>query len=152
MKRFHLHMEQRLPASASEIFRFFSDAHNLETLTPRWLGFRVLTPSPIVLQKGAVIDYRLKLHGIPLRWQSEITAWEPPYRFVDEQRKGPYRLWIHTHTFESQKGGTLTRDDVEYAVHGGSLIQRWFVQPDLRRLFAHRQQQLTKIFGNPPIP
>jgi hypothetical protein len=152
MKRFNFQIEQWLPTSIEEIFRFFSDAHNLEILTPRWLRFKVLTPDPIELQMGSHIDYRLRLYGIPLLWRSEITAWEPPYRFVDEQQKGPYELWIHTHTFESQNGRTLTRDHVEYAVLGGSLIQRWFVEPNLKRIFAYRQQQLTKIFGNTPHP
>src|SRR5215210_6454688 len=94
-----------------EVFRFFSDAANLDALTPPWLHFEVLTPD-VVLRPGARIDYRLRLYGVPFRWQSEITRWEPPTLFVDEQRRGPYRRWIHTHTFSDERGGTLVRDAV----------------------------------------
>src|SRR5579871_2259342 len=96
-----------LPRDRPAVFSFFADAHNLETLTPPWLNFEVLTPRPIEMRAGAKIDYQLRVHGIPLRWQSEITAWQPPSQFVDAQRRGPYRQWIHTHTFEEKNGGTL---------------------------------------------
>jgi ligand-binding SRPBCC domain-containing protein len=88
----------------------------------------------------------LRLHGIPLRWQSEVTVWEPPYRFVDEQRRGPYRLWIHEHAFLQHHGGTLIRDQVQYAVPGGTLIDRFFVRPNLEKIFAYRQEKLQEIF------
>jgi ligand-binding SRPBCC domain-containing protein len=138
-----------LPRPRDEVFRFFGDATNLEAITPPWVNFHILTPAPIVMRPGTLIDYRLRLHGFPLRWQTEITAWEPSVRFVDEQRRGPYRLWRHTHTFEDKDGGTLCRDRVEYAVWGGALIERLFVRRDVARIFAFRQQALTERF--PPL-
>jgi ligand-binding SRPBCC domain-containing protein len=98
-----------LPRARDEVFAFFADAGNLERLTPPLLSFSILTPRPIAMRPGTLIDYRLKVRGIPIRWRSEITVWEPPVRFVDEQRKGPYRLWHHTHEFAEQDGGTLWR-------------------------------------------
>ena len=148
MKTFSLHNEVWLPQPLEEVFAFFSDARNLERLTPPWLRFEVLTPGAGLVRPGMLIDYRLRLHGFPIRWRSEITAWEPPHRFVDEQRHGPYRRWVHEHTFQASKGGTLATDNVEYAVSGGSLVNRLFVAPDLRRVFAFRRKTLLKIFGD----
>lgn len=130
-----------------EVFGFFSDAGNLERITPPWLQFEVLTPQPIEMGIGTRIDYRLRLHGLPLRWQSEITNWSPPYRFVDEQRRGPYRRWIHTHTFREQGGATQVSDHVAYAVWGGRLVDRLFVSRDLRKIFAYRGTRLSEILG-----
>ena len=130
-----------------EVFKFFADAANLQTLTPEWIHFTILTPRPISIRKGTIIDYRLRIHGIPVRWQTEITAWEPPHRFVDEQRRGPYRQWIHEHCFEEQRGGTRMIDVVRYAVHGGWLIERLFVRRDIERIFAFRRRQLEQRFG-----
>ena len=124
------------------VFAFFADAGNLERLTPPWLHFEILTPSPVDMHEGTLIDYKLRLHGIPIRWQSRIVVWEPPYRFVDRQVHGPYRRWVHTHTFQSQAGGTLVTDMVDYAVPGGDLIQRYFVGPDLERIFDYRAREL----------
>jgi ligand-binding SRPBCC domain-containing protein len=138
-------MEQWFPRRPEEVFSFFSDALNLELITPPWLRFKVLTVSPVEMKEGTVIDYRLKLRGIPLRWQSQITAWEPPHRFVDQQRRGPYRLWIHEHTFVESNGGTLARDRVEYSVPGGMLVQKLFVEPELKRIFAYRSRKMREI-------
>ena len=146
-KAYRLVAEQCLPVLRDEVFRFFSDATQLENITPRWLKFSVLTPGPIQLKTGARIDYRLRLHGIPIRWQSEISAWYPPHRFVDEQRRGPYRCWIHEHTFLEHNSGTLARDRVQYAVLGGSLVNQLFVARDLKRVFAFREETLLRIFG-----
>jgi ligand-binding SRPBCC domain-containing protein len=101
------------------------------------------------MRVGPLIDYRIRLHGTPLRWRSEITTWEPPLRFTDEQRRGPYRLWIHQHLFRADGEGTIAEDKVEYAVLGGSLVKRFFVAPDLERIFAYRRQKLSEIFGKP---
>lgn len=131
----------------AEVFDFFADARNLEFITPPWLKFNVLTPTPIAMRVGALIDYKLKVRGFPMRWQSEITAWEPPHRFIDEQRRGPYRLWIHEHTFVEQDGGTLVSDRVEYAVPGGAIVRRLFVAPDLEKIFAFRRERLAEHFG-----
>ena len=142
---FTLTTEQRLPRPPAEIFTFFADAGNLDIITPPWLRFEILTPRPIQMRVGARIDYRLRLRGLPLRWQSEITAWQPPHRFVDEQRRGPYRTWIHEHTFSEQDGGTLIGDHVRYVVLGGRLVDRLFVRGDIMKIFAYRQQKLAEL-------
>lgn len=129
-----------------EVFEFFSAAHNLETITPPWLKFHVETPEPIELQEGALIDYHLRVHGVPLRWQSEILDWNPPYGFVDEQRRGPYRLWRHEHTFAETEAGTLVEDQVDYAVPGGWLVHQLFVRGDLEQIFGFRSEKLREIF------
>lgn len=146
MKTFQLERSSLLPFPRERVFDFFSRAENLELLTPPWLSFRILTPKPIQMCEGALIEYRLRLHGIPLPWRSEITVWDPPYRFVDEQRFGPYRKWVHEHRFTETDGGTLVEDHVEYAVLGGSLVNKLFVAPDVNRIFDYRQQQLQEIF------
>jgi ligand-binding SRPBCC domain-containing protein len=140
-------VEQWLPRPLAELFPFFADAANLERITPPWLGFHILTPPPVEMRQGALIDYRLRVRGIPLRWRTRIAVWEPPARFVDEQVRGPYRLWVHEHTFAEQEGGTLCRDHVRYAVPGGELVHRLLVRPDVERIFAWRQQVLRDLFG-----
>lgn len=142
-----LHSEIWLPQPLRELFPFFADAYNLESLTPPWVKFNVLTPAPIEMYKGVLIDYRLKIHGFPVRWQSEITAWDPPHRFVDEQRRGPYRVWIHEHRFEEREGGTQMIDHVRYAVPGGALINALFVRRDVKRIWAYRSARLAELFG-----
>ena len=136
------------------MFSFFSSAGNLEVLTPPWLRFRVLTEGEIPMARGTRIDYRLRLHGLPLRWRSEITAWEPPHRFVDEQLIGPYRSWIHEHRFEvKERPGrapvVIASDEVRYQAPGGWLIDRFLVAPDLERIFAYRTARLRERFGSP---
>jgi ligand-binding SRPBCC domain-containing protein len=146
-----LFSELWLPLPPEDVFPFFAEARNLEQITPPWLSFHVLAQHPPEMGAGTVIDYRLRLHGIPLRWRSEITVWEPPRRFVDVQRRGPYRLWEHEHLFLPKDGGTLVQDRVRYAVPGGSLlaplVDRLLVRPDLERIFAYRRQRLKEIFG-----
>ena len=144
---YRLETSQFLPCARQRVFEFFSDAFQLQTLTPGWMHFSVLTPAPIHLAAGTLIDYRLRVHGVPLRWQSCISVWQPPYRFVDEQLRGPYRRWHHEHVFEEVAGGTLCRDIVDYDVPGGSIIHALFVRPDLVKIFAFRQQKLREIFG-----
>ena len=135
-----------LPRPLAEVFPFFADAYNLETITPPWVNFTILTPRPIAMQAGARIDYRIRIHGLPVRWQTEITAWEPPYRFCDVQLHGPYRQWIHTHEFVAQNGGTLCRDEVKYAVWGGHLVNRLFVRRDVQKIFRFRRETLQQLF------
>ena len=150
MPLFTLDRAQWLPAPLAAVFDFYADAFNLELLTPPWLRFQVLTPPPITMAPGVEIDYRLRLHGIPLRWRSRITAWAPPYRFVDEQIRGPYRHWVHEHTFTARNGGALARDTVTYATPGGWLADRLLVRPDLNRIFAYRQERLAAHFAAAP--
>ena len=138
-----------LPRPLGEVFSFFADAGNLELLTPPQLNFNILTPRPLEMRVGLLIDYRLGVRGIPLRWQSEITAWEPPHRFVDEQRRGPYRLWRHEHLFEERDGGTVAIDRVRYAVPGGALINWLLVRHDVARIFAYRTEKLRALCPQP---
>lgn len=144
MRVFHLEAELWLPVPLGEVFPFFADAGNLEKITPPWLKFEIVTPRPIAMKAGAIIDYRIGLRGLPMRWRSEISVWAPPYRFVDRQLRGPYRQWVHEHTFDERDGGTLCTDRVDYAVLGGALIERLFVRPDVRRIFEHRTAALRK--------
>ena len=138
--------QQIIQAPLAEVFRFFSDAANLEHLTPPWLGFEVLTPGPIEMAPGALIDYRLRWRGVPLRWRTEIEIWEPTRRFVDRQIRGPYRLWRHEHLFEEHRGGTMVEDRIEYAAIGGRLAHRLVVDRDVETIFAYRRQALQSIF------
>lgn len=142
---YELQTEILIPFPIQQVFDFFTQPENLESLTPPWLNFKIITPSPIDMQSGTLIDYQLKLHGIPLRWRTEITEWIPQVRFVDMQLKGPYRLWKHTHTFTEQPDGTLVRDHVVYSVYGGALINRLFVQHDVERIFAYRLERLKNF-------
>lgn len=141
-----LDTRQRIPCGREEVFRFFADPRNLESITPPILRFEILSSGHLEMRAGLRIEYRLRLHGWPLRWQSEITAWEPPHRFVDEQQRGPYRAWIHEHRFEERDGGTLVTDHVRYLVPGGALVDRLFVRPDLRRIFSYRRKKLEEFF------
>ena len=146
MKIFEIERSVELPFLREKMFDFFSRAENLELLTPPWLSFNVVTPTPIRMCEGALIDYRLRVRGIPLRWRSEITVWDPPYRFVDVQLRGPYRMWHHEHRFTEVEGGTRVEDRVKYAVLGGSLVNKLFVAPDVRRIFDYRTQRLRELF------
>jgi ligand-binding SRPBCC domain-containing protein len=142
---YQLRAQQFLPVEREQVFAFFSDAFQLEAITPPWLRFQVVTPAPIELRSGTVIDYKLRIHGIPLRWRSLISVWEPPLRFVDEQLRGPYRLWHHEHRFEPAPGGTMIHDTVDYSVPGGALVHRLLVGRDVRTIFEYRTRALEKL-------
>jgi len=137
-----------VPSPVEDVFAFFSDAHNLEALTPALLRFQVLTPAPIEMAAGTLIDYRLRIRGVPMRWRTEIAEWDPPNGFVDVQLKGPYTSWHHTHRFATEDGGTRCRDIVRYRVFGGHLIQRLFVRRDVEAIFSYRQAQMRERFGS----
>jgi ligand-binding SRPBCC domain-containing protein len=140
---------QHVPAPPDEVFEFFADAHNLEAITPPWLGFRVLTPGPIEMRPGALIEYRLALHRVPVRWLTRIDEWEPGRSFVDVQVRGPYRLWHHTHSFEERGRGTLVVDRVRYALPLGplgALAHAVVVRRDLERIFDHRHAAIAQRF------
>ncbi|MEI7733539.1 MAG: SRPBCC family protein [Verrucomicrobiota bacterium] len=136
-----------LPLSPEELFPFFADAANLDAITPPWMHFHIVTPPPITMREGALIDYKLRVRGVPLRWRTRISAWQPPHRFVDEQLRGPYRQWIHEHTFEARDGGTLTRDVVRYAVPFDFILHGWLVRPDVEKIFRYRARALQQRFG-----
>lgn len=147
MKEHVFIQEQTIDRPIGEVFAFFSDVHNLTRITPPWIDFRVVTPDPIEMRVGTLIDFRLKLHGIPFAWRTEITEWDPPHRFTDEQRKGPYKRWIHTHSFKSENGRTQMTDHVRYAAIGGILVQKLFLGPDIRKIFAFRKETLNAFWS-----
>ena len=131
-----------------QVFDFFSRAENLELITPPELGFHIVTPTPIKIEKGTLIDYRLSMHGLPMKWQSEITVWDPPNKFADEQRVGPYKQWIHTHRFtETGDGSTLIEDEVRYRLPLEPLgdIAQFFVERELNYIFDHRTKMVNEI-------
>lgn len=135
-----------VPRPLEEVFAFFSDAANLERLTPPWLKFHILTPLPIEMRVGRFIDYRLRIRGVPVRWQSEITVWNPPYDFTDESRRGPYKYWRHNHQFVAEGDGTRVFDEAHYGVPGGALVHWLLVGRDVRKIFEYRQRMLKEIF------
>jgi len=137
-----------LPLPRERVFAFFADAGNLDAITPPWLHFQIVSPTPIDMRPGALIDYKLRVRGVPIFWRTEIAEWNPPYQFVDRQLRGPYRQWIHTHTFEEKNGGTLIQDRVEYAVPGWflePLIHRFFVKRDIEKIFQHRSATIRDL-------
>ncbi len=135
-----------LEHSREALFEFFSDAFQLEQITPPWLNFRILTPAPIHVRTGCLIDYRIRLRGIPIRWRTEISSWDPPYSFTDRQLKGPYLLWEHLHTFETVPEGTLAKDEVRYRVPGGRFVNWLLVQRDLEKIFTYRRDKMLELF------
>jgi ligand-binding SRPBCC domain-containing protein len=145
-----LQREQYVARPLADVFDFFAEAHNLERITPPWLSFTVLTPDPIEMRVGALIDYRLHVHGIPLRWTSRIEDWEPGRSFVDRQLRGPYGLWQHRHTFAEQGQGTVVGDEVDYAMPFGALgdlAHPLFVRRDLERIFTYRHEAVPRLLG-----
>jgi hypothetical protein len=141
-----------LPVPREKVFPFFADARNLEVITPPWLNFNVVTPGEIEMRVGAIIDYQLKIHSLPVRWRTEITDWSPPVSFGDEQRRGPYRRWSHTHTFTEKDSGTLCGDRVIYAVPGGALVNYLFVRRDVQKIFNYRAEALKRHFAGAGKP
>lgn len=150
MNTFAFATELWLPRPRAEVFAFFGEARNLETITPPWLQFEVVTPAPIAMRAGTLIDYRIRIHGVPVRWRTEITEWNPPHQFVDVQLRGPYTLWHHTHAFEERDGGTQCTDRVRYRPRGGALMNWLFVRRDVERIFSYRAIRLREMFGAPP--
>ncbi len=133
-----------------EVFAFFSRAENLERITPPWLSFGLLTPGPIEMRPGTTIEYRLRLHGIPLSWVSVIELWEEGQTFVDRQLRSPYRLWRHHHEFTEVGGGTRVHDQVDYALplgRAGWLVGMPIVRRDLARIFDYRQAAVAGLLG-----
>ena len=147
-RTFELRRTQRIARPVDEVCAFFADALNLQRITPAFLRFEVSTPTPIDMRTGTMIDYRLRLHGLPIRWRTRISAWQPPHRFVDEQVRGPYRLWVHTHTFHEDGDGTIMNDHVRYAMLGGALVHRLWVRRDLQRIFDYRRDAIAACFGS----
>lgn len=151
MKEYQLVREQYIPATLESVFEFFADASNLDFLTPPWLHFQIKTPLPIVMQTGTLIDYTIRWRWLPVQWRTEILDWSPPFHFVDQQIRGPYRLWHHTHTFRAEGSGTFMTDTVRYALPLG-LIGRMahaaMVHQDLQAIFDYRFLKIAERFGH----
>jgi ligand-binding SRPBCC domain-containing protein len=139
-----------LPHPRGQVFEFFSQARNLEQITPPLLHFHVLTPEPIEMREGTLIDYKLKIHGLPMSWRTKITRWNPPYEFADLQLRGPYKLWDHTHGFLEENGGTRMIDEVRYELPFGplgDLAHRLMVRRDVEEIFRYRNQVISGLFA-----
>ena len=147
MKLHVLEASMVVPLPIEQVFPFFAAAENLERITPPSLRFSILSPLPVEMRRGALIDYRLRLMGIPFGWKTEITTWDPPREFVDEQLRGPYRAWRHRHRFRTVAGGTEIEDRVEYALPFGplGLLALPLVKRQLRGIFAHRQRVVAQL-------
>ena len=144
-----LRREQFVTRPLEEVFGFFSDARNLQKITPGWLNFQILTPGEIEIGPGTLLDYRLKWHGVPIRWRTQIVTWDPPRAFTDMQIRGPYPLWHHTHTFHAEAGGTRVVDAVKYRLPLGvlgAMAHRLGVRRDLERVFDYREQVIASLF------
>lgn len=145
-----LHRETIVPRSLDDTFSFFADARNLDRITPPWVGFRILTPDPIDMRVGTLIDYRIRIRGIPIRWRTRIIHWDPPHSFVDFQVKGPYRWWQHQHRFERCAQGTRVIDTVEYTAPFRRLTHPLLVDRDVARIFEYRAEALMHALAVPP--
>jgi ligand-binding SRPBCC domain-containing protein len=145
-----LERSQFVPLPRERVFAFFADAGNLEAITPPWLRFEILTPRPIPMRPGAVIEYRLRVLGIPFRWRTVIETFDPPVSFTDSQARGPYAYWLHAHGFEEVPGGTVVRDTARYALPLGplgSLAHALFVRRQLREIFDFRERRIRELLG-----
>jgi ligand-binding SRPBCC domain-containing protein len=147
--QYRLERVQTVPRPPDDVFAFYADPGNLSALTPTWLGFTILTPD-VEMQEGLRIDYRVRPLGVPQRWTSVITVWDPPHRFVDEQVRGPYSRWHHLHEFRAVGAGTEIRDTVEYRLPFGLLgrTAHWaLVRHQLRAIFDYRERRIRELFG-----
>ncbi len=155
MQLYTLEREQWLDRALDKVFPFFERPENLALITPPSLGFKLLTPSPVKMEQGRIIDYTIRVMGVRVRWRSLISNYDPPHCFVDEQLLGPYSFWHHTHRFEPSGNGTRLLDEVRYALPAllpvpmADAIQRWQVGPLLTQIFDYRQCQFERLFGGP---
>ena len=151
MKLYTLESNQFINKPIEEVFQFFSKPENLSVITPAKLGFKILSPNPIKMGFGRLIDYNIYLMGIPIHWRTLITDYEPPNIYVDQQIKGPYAMWHHTHTFHKVKGGVEIKDRVVYSIPFGflgRLLNYLWIKRDLNNIFLHRKKVIDKLFEN----
>ena len=149
-----LHTTLELPLPVEDVFPFFAEAGNLQLITPPELGFKILTPQPVEMRRGTLLDYRLSLFGVPFRWRTEVAAWDPPHGFIDVQLSGPYAVWEHTHAFAATAAGTLIDDQVRYRLPLSPLgdVAYPLVRRQLARIFAYRQRAVTAVLLSPAAP
>jgi ligand-binding SRPBCC domain-containing protein len=150
ISRYTFSRKQLVPTPIEEVFAFFSKPENLALLTPQELGFQILTPLPIEMRRGALINYTIRLFGLRTRWATLITSYHPPYQFVDEQLRGPYSFWHHTHLFTETDDGTLITDTIEYAIaYGwiGRIVHERIVRKQLEHIFRYRELTIERMFG-----
>jgi ligand-binding SRPBCC domain-containing protein len=156
MRCYTLQREQWVASPLQRTFPFFAQPENLALITPPSLDFRLLTPLPVNMEKSRIIDYTIRVMGLPVRWRTLITTYDPPRCFVDEQISGPYSFWHHTHSFEPRDGGTLLYDEVRYALPMAligpmrGLVHTLYVRPSLQRIFDYREQVFARLFGGKP--
>ena len=156
MRSYTLNREQWVASPPEQIFPFFAQPENLALITPASLEFRLLSPQPVYMENGRIIDYTIRLMGLPVRWRTLITTYDPPRCFVDEQISGPYSFWHHTHRFEPRDGGTLLYDEVRYVLPMmlvgpfRGLAHALYVRPYLERIFDYRERVFTRLFGSKP--
>lgn len=151
MNTFVLNTKTHVNRPRAEVFDFFSKAENLKIITPDWLGFQIITPLPISMKKGTVIDYTIRVFGLRFHWQSEISQYNPPNEFADEQRKGPYAFWQHSHVFLEASGGTIVQDHIVYAMPCGflgHLLHRFVVRRQIEKIFQYREKKIREIFDS----
>jgi ligand-binding SRPBCC domain-containing protein len=154
MRVYTLQREQRVPRALERVFPFFSQPENLALITLPSLGFRLLTPRPVTMEKGRTIDYTIRVVGLPIRWRTLISRYDPPWCFVDEQLCGPYSFWHHTHRFRQDKVGTVLYDEVRYALPVAlpsplrDLLHSLYVRPALEHIFDYRQAVFASLFGS----
>ncbi|MDD9930358.1 MAG: SRPBCC family protein [Candidatus Marinimicrobia bacterium] len=151
MKTYNINSKQVVNRPLGDVFEFFSRPENLEKITPKNLGFKILTPKPLVMKQGAVIDYTIKLFKVPIHWRTLITSYEPSHMFVDEQMKGPYTLWHHTHIFKETEEGVEILDRVVYAIPFGILgriLHFLWIKKDLKNIFDYRKKIINQFFSN----
>ena len=151
MKTYEINTTQFIDKPIDVVFDFFSKPENLERITPKNLSFKILTPTPIKMEKGALIDYTIKIIVVPIHWRTFISYYDPPFKFVDQQVKGPYAFWHHTHTFKEVEGGVEIKDNVKYAIPMGLLgrfIHAIYIKNDLKKIFAHRKIVIKDVFSD----
>jgi ligand-binding SRPBCC domain-containing protein len=152
MKIYTLRRQQSIRKPPAELFRFFERPENLELITPSSVGFTILTPQPISLKPGTVLDYTIRLLGLPVRWTTLISSYDPPHSFTDVAIRGPYRFWHHTHRFEPTDRGTLMTDEVRYAMPVGPigrLVHTLWVRRKLKYIFDYRARKISELLENP---
>ena len=150
MKIYELYKTQFINQPIDVVFNFFSKPENLALITPSKLAFKILTPTPITINKGTLIDYTIRLMRFPVHWRTLITKYNPPYEFVDEQIKGPYLFWHHTHTFKAVNGGSEIKDKVRYSIpmgYLGQFIHKIWIKKDLEKIFEYRKAVIDKLFN-----